>query len=212
MGAGGGQGRERVARRVLAVVLGVATLAVTGWVLTDVRTEPTTGTVRADSEVIGVWRDDGRRWQVVGFEPGQQVELAVGISHRGPLPVQLVDAGRSFRRDTASKGCGWWPDTLRVGAPGSGPEASRPLGRGIELRGDDEIVLRLAGTFRGEPDCLPDDATASRQRLDLDLRVLGLPKRSHIELHEVVSWSTQPSRAAQRLAATPVAPRVGTAP
>jgi hypothetical protein len=200
----GGRGQRALVTLGLAVVILVAL----GWATSGVGHYATAGGIATGADGIVVPRDDGRRWHVVRFEPGREVVVAVGLAHHGPLAVRLVDAQRVGRQAPHPSWCGWWPEAVRVG----GVDGVHDLDDGVILRPGDEIVLTLTGRFVGEPGCLPDGAKVSWQRVSVGLRVLGLPKRSQVQLDEVLTWASDPRAVADHFAATSVTPRANTAP
>ena len=196
----------RAPRRRVALIC-VLVLLLGAWAASGVRIPEERLTVWASTTgPIPVVRDDDRVWNIVRFEPGGQVELALPIAQRGPLPVTVADA-RVTRR-TQTDGCGWVIDEVELRRGGG----SVALGRGGEraaLARGDAAELRLAGRFSGEPGCLPAERPVSRGAAYLDIAVAGIPRQQRIPLPEVLTWSTDPASSADRFARSPTAPRVG---
>lgn len=196
------------ARRRMSVMATVLLLA-TVWLASGVGNAAESLVVRTSTAgPIPVLRDDGRVWNVVRFEPGERVEIELLLVQRGPLPVRVSDA-RVTRRARVDA-CGWAIDEVELDRGGRRSQLGAG-GESVTLARDEQIVLRLAGSFAGEPGCLPNALPVSRGALYLDTEVAMLPRQQRIPLPEVLTWSTDPDSSAARFARAPTAPRVGSA-
>ena len=197
------------ARRRRVSVAAIVVLLATVWLASGVGSAAERLVVRTSTAgPIPVLRDDGRVWNVVRFEPGGRVEIELLLAQRGPLPVRVSDA-RVTRR-AGMDTCGWVIDEVELDRDGHRTRLGAD-GESVTLARDEQIALRLAGSFTGEPGCLPNALPVSRGALYLDTEVAMLPRQQRIPLPEVLTWSTDPDSSADRFARAPTAPRVGSA-